>query len=125
MDETNIIPVIKTGIERVTQVSEGHSVSVVVSALSEASALVSNAYSDVNPMSRQSAFKEAQECVEVAVTFLATLIKTTAGMRVQWNAGYETYQGTIVQTMDDGRYMILPDGGEVLYIHSSECEIIL
>lgn len=125
MDETNVIPVIKTGIERVNQVSEGHSVSVIVSALSEASALVSNAYGETNPVERQKAYSEAQECAEVALTFLATVLKSSTGMRVRWNAGYETYQGTIVQTMDDGRYMVVPDGSEALYIHPSECEIIL
>jgi hypothetical protein len=124
-DMTTVIPVIRTtGIAYVNQAAEVHSITVIVSALQEASALVSNASQIPDESDRQRSLREAEECAGVAMTYLAALIKSPAGSRVQWNSGYSTYAGTIVQTMDDGRYMVVPDGADPMFMFPHECEII-
>lgn len=124
-DMTTVIPRIRTsGIAYVNQAAEVHSITVIVSALQEASALVSNASQIPDEYERQKALREAEECAGVAMTYLAALIKSPAGSRVQWHSGYSTHDGTIIQTMDDGRYMVVPDGAEPLFMFPHECEII-
>jgi hypothetical protein len=58
------------------------------------------------------------------MTFLATLIKSIPGTRVQWGSGYTVYTGTIVQTMDSGQYLVIPDGADPILMYPNECEII-
>lgn len=124
-DLTTVIPVIRTtGIAYVNQAAAVHSITVIVSALQEASALVSNASQFPDEREQQKAFREAEECAGVAMTYLAALIKSPTGSRVQWNSGYSIYAGTIVQTMDDGRYMVVPDGADPMFMFPHECEII-
>jgi hypothetical protein len=123
-DETTFIPIPKSGIEYVNQAAEVHSITVIVSALAEASALVSNSTQLTSEKERQSALREAEECAGVAMTYLAALIKTPAGRRVHWMAGYTPHYGTIVQTMDNGQYMVVPDETPAAFMYPHECEII-
>jgi hypothetical protein len=124
MDEmTSVIPVIRTtGIEYVNQAAAIHSVTVIVSALNEASHLVSMSGSITDEIEYQKVLHEAEECANVALSYLSQLLKPQN--RVQWFSGYSTYQGTIVQTMDDGRYMVVPDGAVVLFVSPGDCQII-
>lgn len=126
-DETTAIPVIRTGIAYVHQVENVHAITVIVSALTQASQLVSDSTSEFSETSRQQMLGEAEQCVQVAITYLANILHTTlAGRRVMWNSGYSEYMGTITQVFDNGNYLVVADqaGTEPLVFHPSECQII-
>lgn len=126
-DETTSIPVIRTGIAYVHQVENVHAVTVIVSALTQASQLVSDSSSEFSEVARQQMLGEAEQCVQVASTYLANILHTTpAGRRVVWNAGYSEHMGTIIQTFSNGNYLVVPDqaGAEAIVIPPSECQII-
>jgi hypothetical protein len=125
-DLTTIIPVIrKSGIAYVNQAAQIHATTVIVSALTEASALMSNAGQFTDEHGQQKAYREATECTRVALDYLSTLIRDTPGNRIQWNSGYSTHQGTITQTMENGQYMVMPDDeSPALFMYAHECQII-
>jgi hypothetical protein len=123
-DETTIIPRPKTGLDYVNQVSAVHSVTVIVSALNEASCLVSNAHLSSDIAKQQSALREAQECAEIALSQLAFLVKSRPGNRVTWKSGYSVHYGTIAQVTKDGQYVVVPDSSETLVMFPYECENI-
>jgi len=125
-DLTTIIPVIrKSGIAYVNQAAAIHATTVIVSALTESSALMSNAGQLTAEHEQQKAYREAAECARVALDYLSTLIRDTPGSRVQWNSGYSIRQGTITQTMDNGQYMVVPDDeSPALFMYAHECQII-
>jgi hypothetical protein len=125
-DMTSVIPVIKSGIEYVNQAAASHSITVIVSALSEAASLVSNAHGAIDENARQSALREAEECATVALTYLSTILAPkdmSGGTRVHWRSGYTHYTGTVIQTMDDDTFMVVPDGAEIIYLQQSECMV--
>lgn len=121
-DVTHEIPVIKTGYQYVLQAAEVHSITVVVSALTQAAGLVSDSHTEPDS---QSILREAEKCVQVALTYLQTLIRAKPGSRVRWNVGYTPRYGTVVSIDEEnGEYNVIGDGYTSLCIRPDECEII-